>query len=94
MRHSASAAASCSTSSTGRRFAALPVEPYVPAEWRQRRVALDYHVDVDGHYYSVPHRLLRQRGRGAHHQRTVELFLKASVSPATCWAAPAAATPP
>ncbi len=22
-----------------------------------RRVGLDYHVDIDGHYYSVPHRL-------------------------------------
>ena len=38
-------------------LAPLPVEPYVYAEWRQRRVGLDYHVDVDGHYYSVPHRL-------------------------------------
>src|SRR6185436_20529424 len=41
-------------------LAALPIEPYVYAEWRQRRVGLDYHVDIDGHYYSVPHRLLRQ----------------------------------
>jgi DNA replication protein DnaC len=23
-----------------------------------RRVGLDYHVDIDGHYYSVPHRLI------------------------------------
>jgi transposase len=38
----------------------LPVEPYVYAKWRRRRVGLDYHVDIDGHYYSVPHRLLRQ----------------------------------
>lgn len=27
----------------------LPAEPFVYAEWRIRRVALDYHVDVDGH---------------------------------------------
>jgi hypothetical protein len=33
-------------------LAALPVEPYVYAEWRQRRIALDYQVDIDGHYYS------------------------------------------
>ena len=38
----------------------LPAEPFVYAEWRIRRVSLDYHVDVDGHYYSVPHRLLRE----------------------------------
>jgi transposase len=34
----------------------LPVEPYVFAEWRIRRVGIDYHVDVERHYYSVPHR--------------------------------------
>ena len=27
----------------------LPVEPYVFAEWRIRRVGLDYYVDVDRH---------------------------------------------
>ena len=57
-------------------LAALPVEPYVYAEWRQRRVGLDYHVDIDGHYYSVPHRLLRQQLEARITQRTVELFHK------------------
>ncbi len=57
-------------------LAALPIEPYVYAEWRQRRVGLDYHVDVDGHYYSVPHRLLRQQVEARITQRTVELFHK------------------
>ena len=55
---------------------ALPAEAYVYAEWRQRRVALDYHVDIDGHYYSVPHRLLRQQVEARITQRTVELFHK------------------
>ena len=57
-------------------LAALPIEPYVYAEWRRRRVALDYHVDVDGHYYSVPHRLLRQQVEARITQCTVELFHK------------------
>jgi transposase len=57
-------------------LAALPVEAYVYAEWRQRRVALDYHVDIDGHYYSVPHRLLRQQVEARITDRTVELFHK------------------
>jgi hypothetical protein len=26
----------------------LPIEPYVFAEWRVRRVGIDYHVDVEG----------------------------------------------
>jgi transposase len=55
-------------------LAALPAEPFVYAEWRIRRVGLDYHVDVDGHYYSVPHRLLRQQVEARVTARTVELF--------------------
>jgi hypothetical protein len=31
----------------------LPAEAYVYAEWRRRRVGLDYHVDIDGHYCAV-----------------------------------------
>ena len=52
----------------------LPVETYVYAEWRRRRVGLDYHVDIDGHYYSVPHRLLRQEIEARITQSTIELF--------------------
>jgi transposase len=54
----------------------LPVEAYVYAEWSRRRVALDYHVDIDGHYYSVPHRLLRQQIEARITASTVELFHK------------------
>jgi transposase len=39
---------------------ALPSEPYQYAEWKKCRVAPDYHVEVDHHYYSVPSRLIRQ----------------------------------
>ncbi len=39
---------------------ALPIEPYVYAEWKQCRAGLDYHINVGGHYYSVPHQLLKQ----------------------------------
>jgi transposase len=54
----------------------LPAEPYIYAEWRIRRVSLDYHVDVDGHYYSVPHRLLREQVEARITARAVELFHK------------------
>jgi transposase len=57
-------------------LAPLPAEPYIYAEWRIRRVSLDYHVDVDGHYYSVPHRLLREQIEARITARTVELFHK------------------
>ena len=36
----------------------LPPTRYVYAEWRQARVNIDYHVEVDHHYYSVPHALI------------------------------------
>jgi transposase len=39
----------------------LPPTPYEYAEWKQARVNIDYHIEVAGHYYSVPHRLVRQR---------------------------------
>jgi transposase len=55
-------------------LADLPAEPFVYAEWRRRRVGLDYHVEVDGHYYSVPHRLLREQVEARVTARTVELF--------------------
>lgn len=36
---------------------ALAWERYVPAKWKKARVAIDYHVELEGHYYSVPHGL-------------------------------------
>ena len=39
----------------------LPKELYEYAEWKKARVNIDYHVDADGHYYSVPHELARQQ---------------------------------
>jgi len=39
----------------------LPAQPYLFAEWRQARVNIDYHVEVDGHYYSVPYALVKQQ---------------------------------
>jgi transposase len=54
----------------------LPAEPYVFAERRMRRVGLDYHVEVDGHYYSVPHRFVRAEIEARSTARTVELFVR------------------
>ncbi len=38
----------------------LPALPYRVAFFKRCRINIDYHVDVDGHYYSVPHALGRQ----------------------------------
>jgi transposase len=42
----------------------LPAEPYRFAEWRVRRVGIDYHVELDAHFYSVPHRFARSEVEG------------------------------
>lgn len=42
-----------------RELAPLPDEPFVYGEWTKSRVGLDYHVEVDGHSYSVPYTLAR-----------------------------------
>lgn len=39
----------------------LPPMPYEYAEWKPATVNIDYHVEVDRHFYSVPHTLVRQR---------------------------------
>jgi len=54
----------------------LPTQAYEYAEWRLRRVSLDYHVDIDGHYYSVPYRLIRDQVEARLTTRTVEIFHK------------------
>lgn len=52
----------------------LPETPYEYAEWRRARVNLDYHVEIHGFYYSVPHSLIRQEVEARITARTVELF--------------------
>ncbi len=38
----------------------LPDTPYDYAEWKKARVNIDYHIEVEGHYYSVPYQLVKQ----------------------------------
>jgi transposase len=53
----------------------LPGEPYSFAEWRPR-VGLDYHVEIEAHFYSVPYRFARREVEVRLTPRTVEVFLK------------------
>jgi transposase len=39
----------------------LPAAPFVVGQWLVARVNIDYHVAVDGHFYSVPYRLVHRR---------------------------------
>ncbi|MDE0342343.1 MAG: IS21 family transposase, partial [Deltaproteobacteria bacterium] len=54
----------------------LPGKPYEFAEWKPVRVHIDYHVEVDGHYYSVPYRLVGQQLDARYTANTVEVFHK------------------
>jgi transposase len=38
----------------------LPAQPYQYADIKQARVHIDYHIEYDKHYYSVPHSLVKQ----------------------------------
>ena len=55
-------------------LAPLPVDAYEFAEWRLARVGVDYHVEYDGFFYSVPHGLIRAQVDLRATSRTVELF--------------------
>lgn len=54
----------------------LPHAPYVFAEWKQATVSIDYHVEVAGHYYSVPCSLIKKRLDVRITANTVECFHK------------------
>lgn len=53
---------------------ALPATAYEFAEWKKARVHIDYHVEVDGHYYSVPHPLAKRQLDVRYTVTTVECF--------------------
>jgi transposase len=52
----------------------LPATDYEFAEWRLARVGLDYHVEVAGFFYSVPHALVRAQVDVRSTARTIEVF--------------------
>lgn len=52
----------------------LPAQPYELAQFKPCRVNIDYHVDLDGHYYSVPHALVRKAVEARITDTTVEIL--------------------
>jgi transposase len=53
----------------------LPAESFVFGEWTiHARVNIDYHIDVHGHYYSVPYHLLHELVDARRTATTVEIF--------------------
>ena len=54
----------------------MPSHPYEYAEWKRARVNIDYHVEVDRHYYSVPYTLVKQQLDVRLTSQVVELLFK------------------
>lgn len=54
----------------------LRTPPYAFARWRRCRVGPDYHVEADGHWYSVPYALIRQLLDVRIGEATLEVFHK------------------
>lgn len=54
----------------------LPAQPYEYADWKKARVNIDYHIEVDHHYYSVPYQLVREQVDVRLTSTTLEVLFK------------------
>lgn len=54
----------------------LPAKRFETCEWKKARVNIDYHVEYDHHFYSVPSTLLRQEIEIRATATTVEIYLR------------------
>ncbi len=54
----------------------LPPNRYEIGQWKDCTVSIDYHIEIDHNYYSVPYQLLQQRVEARFTSSTVEIFHK------------------
>lgn len=52
----------------------LPAKPYTYATWKKAKVHLDYHIEVERAYYSVPYKLIGQTVEVRLSAHTLEIF--------------------
>lgn len=52
----------------------LPAHPYSYREWHRKLAGPDYHVEIGGHHYSVPHRYARKRIDVCCSEHVVEMY--------------------
>ena len=55
---------------------ALPVERHVLSEWKKVRMGLDYHIEIDGRYYSAPHTLISKQLDVNYSEYVVEMLYR------------------
>ncbi len=56
----------------------LPQTPYSLAEWKKAKLGIDYHIALDGHYYSAPYTFIKKRLDVRFTCNTVEIFYQGS----------------
>ncbi len=54
----------------------LPTHRFEYAEWKKAKVNIDYHVELERHFYSVPHALVREFVELRYTATTVEVFCR------------------
>jgi len=54
----------------------LPTQRYQFAEWKKATVNIDYHIEVERHYYSVPHQLIKKKIDVRMSENTIECFYR------------------
>jgi transposase len=52
----------------------LPAQRFVFAEWKKTRINIDYHVELDGHYYRAPYQLVGKQVEVRFTSATVEIL--------------------
>ena len=55
-------------------LAPLPKMPFVFARWKDAKVSLDYHIEFERHYYSVPYEWVGHRVRVKASEHQIEIF--------------------
>jgi len=56
----------------------LPQTPYEIGVWKECKVNIDYHIELEHNVYSVPHALVGQRVEARSTARCVEIFLRST----------------
>lgn len=54
----------------------LPTTPYEFAEWKKAKAGADYHIELHGHFYSVPYTSVKKELDVRFTSKTVEIFFK------------------
>ena len=69
-----SRADNCLSAQTQPALKPLLIHPFVLARWKQAKVNLDYHIEVERHYYSVPYWFVRHEVGVKISEQFIEIF--------------------